>query len=97
MPKQDAYFTTVVAKIVDTLRNLLNNDPAKLAQHVLVDERPVDAYLSRDWRWNDGRYGTQRSLREMSDVLNKVHPSPYRRALPVQSRERTRKWRPSTM
>ncbi|VDB84504.1 unnamed protein product [Peniophora sp. CBMAI 1063] len=71
LPKHDAYFTSVVAKTVDTLRNLLNNDPSKLAQHVLVDERPVDDYLANDWRWNEGRYGTQRSLRDMTDILSK--------------------------
>ncbi|GJE85935.1 ATPase V1 complex subunit C [Phanerochaete sordida] len=71
LPKQDASFTATVAKTVDTLRNLLNNDPAKLAQHVLVNEKPVDNYLLNDWRWNEGRYGTQKSLREMLDVLMK--------------------------
>ncbi|EKM60882.1 uncharacterized protein PHACADRAFT_156010 [Phanerochaete carnosa HHB-10118-sp] len=71
LPKQDASFTGTVAKTVDTLRNLLNNDPAKLRQHILVNEKPVDSYLFGDWRWNEGRYGTQRSLREMLDVLVK--------------------------
>ncbi|KAG2109576.1 ATPase V1 complex subunit C [Suillus discolor] len=71
LPKQDAFFTATVAKIVDTLRNLLNNDPAKLAQHVLVNERTVDSYVLGGWKWNDSRYGVQRSLREMVDVLNK--------------------------
>ncbi|KAG0697161.1 ATPase V1 complex subunit C [Suillus ampliporus] len=71
LPKQDAFFTATVAKIVDTLRNLLNNDPTKLAQHVLVNERSVDNYVLRGWKWNDSRYGVQRSLREMVDVLNK--------------------------
>ncbi|KAG1757907.1 ATPase V1 complex subunit C [Suillus lakei] len=71
LPKQDAFFTATVAKIVDTLRNLLNNDPTKLAQHVLVNEGSVDDYVLRGWKWNDSRYGVQRSLREMVDVLNK--------------------------
>ncbi|KAI0359182.1 ATPase V1 complex subunit C [Trametes cingulata] len=71
LPKHDAFFTATVAKTVDTLRNLLNNDPSKLSQHILVNERPVDAYLLRGWSWNEGRYGVQRSLREMVDVLNK--------------------------
>lgn len=61
-----------MAKIVDTLRNLLNNDPSKLAQHILVNEQSVDEYLLQDWRWNEGRYGVQRGLREMVDVLIKV-------------------------
>ena len=57
---------------MDTLRNLLNNDPAKLVQHVLVNEQSVDDYILGGWKWNSGRYGVQRSLREMVDVLNKV-------------------------
>lgn len=61
-----------VAKTVDTLRNLLNNDPTKLAQHILVNESSVDDYLLRGWKWNEGRYGVQRGLREMADTLNKV-------------------------
>ncbi|KAL1952181.1 hypothetical protein VTO73DRAFT_1330 [Trametes versicolor] len=71
LPKHDAFFTATVAKTVDTLRNLLNNDPSKLAQHILVNEQPVDSYVLRGWSWNEGRYGVQRSLREMIDVLNK--------------------------
>ena len=74
LPKHDTFFTATVAKTVDTLRNLLNNDPRKLSQHILVNEQPVDAYLLKGWSWNEGRYGVQRSLREMIDVLNKVRP-----------------------
>lgn len=72
IPKQEAFFTSTVAKTVDTLRNLLNNDPAKLSQHILVNEDSVDNYLLRDWKWNEGRYGVQRGLREMVDALVKV-------------------------
>jgi V-type H+-transporting ATPase subunit C len=72
LPKQEAFFTAVVAKAVDTLRNLLNNDSAKLRQHILVNERNVDEYILSGWRWNEGRYGVQRSLRELVDTLNKV-------------------------
>ena len=72
LPKTDTFFTATVAKTVDTLRNLLNNDPSKLSQHILVNEQPVDTYLLRGWSWNEGRYGTQRSLREMIDVLIKA-------------------------
>ncbi|CCM02204.1 uncharacterized protein FIBRA_04284 [Fibroporia radiculosa] len=71
LPKHDVFFTATVAKTVDTLRNLLNNDPAKLAQHVQVNESSVDSYLLSGWRWNEGRYGVQRALRDMVDVLNK--------------------------
>jgi V-type H+-transporting ATPase subunit C len=72
LPKQENVFTGVVAKIVDTLRNLLSNDTQKLGQHTLVNEKSVDEYLLNGWKWNEGRYGTQRSLREMVDILTKV-------------------------
>ncbi|KAF7310712.1 V-type proton ATPase subunit C [Mycena chlorophos] len=71
LPKQDNFFTATVAKNVDTLRNLLNNDPSKLSQHVLVNEQPVDTYILKGWKWNEGRYGVQRGLREIVDTLNK--------------------------
>ena len=73
LPKIDAFFTQAVAKIVDTIRNLLNNDPQKLAQHVLVNDRPVDSYLLTGWKWNTSRYSPQKSARETVDTLNKVH------------------------
>ncbi|KAF8585545.1 ATPase V1 complex subunit C [Ramaria rubella] len=71
LPKQDAYFTQTTAKIVDTIRNLLNNDPAKMTQHILVNDRDVDEYLLGGWRWNEGRYAVHRPLRELVDTLNK--------------------------
>ncbi|KAK0465333.1 uncharacterized protein EV420DRAFT_1719189 [Desarmillaria tabescens] len=71
LPKQETYFTVTVAKVVDTLRNLLNNDPTRLAQHILVNERSVDNYVLGNWKWNEGRYGVQKGLREMVDTLNK--------------------------
>ncbi|KAI0005481.1 ATPase V1 complex subunit C [Russula compacta] len=71
LPKHDINFTATVAKIVETLRNLLNNDPSKLAQHILVNDKPVDNYLLNHWHWNEGRYGTQRGLKDMTDVLVK--------------------------
>lgn len=57
---------------MDTLRNLLNNDPTKLAQHVLVEEQTVDHYLLTNWSWNEGRYGIHKSLKELVDTLGQV-------------------------
>ncbi|KAJ7932639.1 hypothetical protein B0H13DRAFT_1701601 [Mycena leptocephala] len=71
LPKQESFFTATVAKTVDTLRNLLNNDPSKLNQHILVNEQSVDDYIMKDWKWNEGRYGVQKGLREIVDALNK--------------------------
>jgi V-type H+-transporting ATPase subunit C len=72
LPKQDSFFTQTIAKIVDILRNLLNNDPSKLAQHILVEERPIDEYLLNNWSWNEGRYVLHKSLKEIVDTLAKV-------------------------
>lgn len=72
LPKQDNFFTTTVAKTVETLRNLLNNDPTKLVHHVLVDEHNLDSYLLRGWKWKEGRYDVQKSLRNLVDILNQV-------------------------
>lgn len=82
LPKQDAFFTQTVAKIVEILRNLLNNDSSKLVQHILVDERPVDQYMLDNWQWNGGKYVFNRSLKEIVETLNKVrmvHISYYSR------------------
>ena len=72
LPKQESAVTSTVAKIVDTLRNLLNGDPDKRAQHTRVNERTIDEYILTGWKWNEGRYGAQRSLREIVDALIKV-------------------------
>ncbi|KAJ7655056.1 hypothetical protein DFH06DRAFT_1201473 [Mycena polygramma] len=77
LPKQESFFTATVAKTVDTLRNLLNNDPSKLNQHILVDEQTVDDYILKDWKWNEGRYGVQKGLREIVDALNKAKLTNY--------------------
>lgn len=76
LPKIETYFIATVAKAVDTLRSLLNNDPVKLTQHMLVDERTVDNYILNGWKWNEGRYGIQKSLRDLVDILNKVRLTP---------------------
>ena len=61
-----------VLKEGDFVDVALNNDPTKLRQHVLVNDEPVDDYLMRNWHWSEGRYGVQRPLRDMIDVLTKV-------------------------
>lgn len=71
LPRHDAAFTQVVAKIVDTLRALLNNDAEALAQHVLIQEKPIDDYML-GWSWNGSKYRTERSLGELIETLSKV-------------------------
>ncbi|KAK0543912.1 Vacuolar ATP synthase subunit C [Tilletia horrida] len=68
LPKHDTNFTQVVAKIVDTLRNLLNNDEGALSQHVLVNEKALDEYML-DWAWNTRKYRVDRSLSEIVEAI----------------------------
>ena len=70
LPKLDGQYTQIVAKIIDTLRALLNNDEAALAQHVLVNEQSLDDYML-GWSWNTGKYRADRGLRETVDALGK--------------------------
>lgn len=74
LPKQDTVYTGVVAKIVDILRNLLNNDADALSQHVQVNEKSIDDYIL-GWGWNGQKYRTDRSLREIMETLGKVGSS----------------------
>jgi len=71
LPKTETFFTGVVAKLVETLRNLLNNDPQRLAQHTIVDDQTPEGYLLKGWKWNSGKYITNRKLREILDALAK--------------------------
>ena len=92
LPKLDASFTGIVAKIVDTLRALLNNDEDALAQHVLVNEQEIDRYML-GWSWNGSKYRTDRSLRDILDTLQKVRaPCAHKHgsSLPSPSRRSTR-------
>ena len=59
-------------KIVETIRNLLNNDPLKMLQHTLINDRSEDEYILGGWRWNEGRYAVNRGLRDILETLNKV-------------------------
>ncbi|KAL9939601.1 hypothetical protein V8E36_001418 [Tilletia maclaganii] len=68
LPKHDTNFTQVVAKIVDTLRALLNNDESALSQHVLVNEKALDEYML-DWAWNTRKYRVDRSLGEIIEAI----------------------------
>lgn len=70
LPRLDATFTGIVAKIVDTLRALLNNDADALAQHILVNEQSIDSYMLA-WSWNGSKYRVETSLRDIVETLSK--------------------------
>ncbi|KAJ1018031.1 hypothetical protein NDA16_004900 [Ustilago loliicola] len=70
LSKLDTLYTSIVSKIIDTLRALLNNDEAALAQHVLVNEQSLDDYML-GWAWNTQKYRADRGLRETVEMLGK--------------------------
>lgn len=70
LPKLDGLYTSIVSKIIDTLRALLNNDEGALAKHVLVNEQSLDDYML-GWAWNTGKYRADRGLRETVEMLGK--------------------------
>ncbi|KAI9677084.1 MAG: Vacuolar ATP synthase subunit C [Caeruleum heppii] len=60
----------VVAKIGDSLRNILEGDEEKIAQSKTVNDRRVDQYL-RNFTWNKVKYRADRPLAELIDLLQK--------------------------
>jgi V-type H+-transporting ATPase subunit C len=85
LPKHEAYFTSIIVKIVDTLRNLVNDESAKLQANLQVDGMSLHDYgLGRGkggWKWNERRFGLQKSLKDLTDTLFKV---PIRRLIQLQ-------------
>lgn len=71
LPKTDAFFASVVTRIVDTLRALFNDDDQALNEHLVLDGESVEDYLMH-WQWNAGKYRADRALPELVEKLNKV-------------------------
>lgn len=75
LPKTDAQFTSQVSKLLETLRSLVNDDKARLAQHARVNDRTAEEYLLPDpngtgsWHWDKGRWGEGRKITEVVDQL----------------------------
>lgn len=70
LPKADAFFNSVVSRIVDTLRSLFNDDAHALNEHLVLDGESVEDYLMH-WRWNASKYRADRSLHELLETLTK--------------------------
>jgi hypothetical protein len=77
LPKLDSQFTSIVSKLLDTLRSLLD-DPSKLPQHARVNDQPAEKYLipgtPQGWRWDTGRWGSGGKVGEIVDALTAVRP-----------------------
>jgi len=75
LPKLDSNFTSIVSKLLDTLRSLLD-DPSKLAQHARVNDRSAEEYLITGnrggWRWDAGRWGSGGKVGDVVAALTQV-------------------------
>ena len=59
-----------VDKIADSLRGLLEGDEEKLQQQKVVNDRPVENYLS-SFQWNKVKYRADKPIAELLDSLQK--------------------------
>ncbi|KAI9336087.1 ATPase, V1 complex, subunit C [Obelidium mucronatum] len=66
--KADATFESVTMKIGDNLRALLNNDLDQWRSNLSVNEKSIDQYL-KSFQWNTMKYRTDKSLRELTDLI----------------------------
>ncbi|PNY25945.1 V-type proton ATPase subunit C, partial [Tolypocladium capitatum] len=70
LAKLEATCQAVVAKVGDSLRQVLDNDEERIASYKMVNDKPTDQYL-RSFSWNKIRYRADKSLGELVDTLRK--------------------------
>ncbi|KAL2405019.1 V-type proton ATPase subunit C [Exophiala dermatitidis] len=70
LAKLEGLSNSVVSKVGDTLRNILDGDEEKIAMHKNVNDKPLDQYL-RSFSWNKVKYRADRPLSELIDLLTK--------------------------
>ncbi|KAI8082637.1 uncharacterized protein B0P05DRAFT_636660 [Gilbertella persicaria] len=67
--KHDTVFEQSVNKLADTLNNLLKGQQANLQDHLLVNDKPIDQYIST-FTWNSMKYRIDKSLQETTQTLS---------------------------
>ncbi|KAM5356296.1 hypothetical protein ACJ41O_002942 [Fusarium nematophilum] len=70
LAKLEASCQVVVAKVADSLKNVLDGDEDRIAQYKMVNDKPTDQYLST-FSWNKIRYRADKSLGELISTLQK--------------------------
>ncbi|EEY19725.1 vacuolar ATP synthase subunit C [Verticillium alfalfae VaMs.102] len=70
LTKLEAACETVVAKVADSLRTILDGDDDKISQQKMVNDKPTDHYIN-SFVWNKVRYRADRPLGELVDILQK--------------------------
>ncbi|KAI6352370.1 hypothetical protein MCOR25_009441 [Pyricularia grisea] len=70
LTKLEAACQGVVSRVADSLKNLLDGDEDKVAQHKTVNDKPTDHYITH-FSWNKVRYRADRPLGELIDTMQK--------------------------
>ncbi|KAJ3300159.1 hypothetical protein HK104_003769 [Borealophlyctis nickersoniae] len=68
LAKADATAEAISTKIAENMRALLNNDLEQWKMNLTVNDKPIDTFL-RNFQWNTMKYRTDRSLRELTDMV----------------------------
>ncbi|KAH7359102.1 vacuolar ATP synthase subunit C [Plectosphaerella cucumerina] len=70
LTKLESACKSVVAKVADSLRSILDGDEDKINQQKMVNDKPTDHYIS-SFAWNKVRYRADKPIGELVDVLQK--------------------------
>jgi V-type H+-transporting ATPase subunit C len=70
LAKLDSACEGVVGKMGESLRSLLEGDEDKVQQHKIINDKPVDQYLSK-FQWNRVKYRSDKSIADLIDSLQK--------------------------
>jgi V-type H+-transporting ATPase subunit C len=91
LPKHDTYFTSVVGKLLDTIKSLATDEQQgqqdknvsdKLESYARVNDLPPTSYLiphsgsnEQGWKWDTARWGNDGKVTDVVDSLVKVRQS----------------------
>lgn len=70
LAKLDQGCEGVVARVADSLKNILDGDEDKISQQKVVNDKPTDHYL-RTFSWDKVRYRADRSIADLINILQK--------------------------
>jgi V-type H+-transporting ATPase subunit C len=70
LSKLEGLCNGVVAKVGDTLRNILDGDEDKIAMHKSVNDKPLEQYL-KTFSWNKVKYRADKPIGELLSLLQK--------------------------
>ncbi|RMZ92409.1 hypothetical protein DV736_g334, partial [Chaetothyriales sp. CBS 134916] len=70
LAKLESLSNAVVAKVGDTLKNILDGNEAKISLHKSVNDKPLEQYL-KSFSWNKVKYRSDKPIAELLVLLQK--------------------------